>query len=559
MVMSDFITNATDETRVRKCLTTTSTDTLGYDAQHESHDELALSRKRTILTEKQHGRKASKIQEHGSASRITSAEKLSGSREKIADDMSANVIPVREGNTVKMHKLDMPEWDKEKSAWGFLQSLNPKYDSMYLDRQGCAKTGRTGYLFGRCKDADIRFESQEISKRHCVIYMETGNSSHGKGICIYLKDMSSNGTFVNGSPVGADRRVMLKAGDRIQLYHRDGLAEDDSKLMFYRILFPPVFEVGSFDDSYVADKKLGEGYFATVFHAQERNTGKCVAVKRISKSRFNSGRKLLHSILQEISILMSLEPHPCVIQIEKVFHEPKHIYMVLELVEGGELFDYVTERQMLTEPETRFVTWQLLSAIKFLHDRSIAHRDLKPENVLLVDKETLHIKITDFGLAKLERQGQRFFSQCGTPNYVAPEVLNPNSIRAYGKECDMWSLGVMFYICLCGYPPFNEENPSISLRDQIKNGIYDFPVEPWEDISPYAIDLVERLLKVNPKERATVKYAKSHPWMVAEREKLREMAEAVSPTLYDTLEVASEDPLVMTQTQSCSFTTCIGF
>ncbi|KAI9252900.1 kinase-like domain-containing protein [Phascolomyces articulosus] len=411
---------------------------------------------------------------------------------------------------------DPAQFDQHKKAWGYLQALVPDYPSGYLERQSYDSAKRTGYLIGRAQGSDFRCEKKEISKQHCLIYMENGSNGVEKGISVYLEDLSSNGTYVNGQVIGSGKRVLLRSADSIQLVRRSKYDDDHVTNQFYRIILPPQFEVGTFYEEYDIGEVLGRGNFAKVYKATQKGTTQAVAVKMISKSRFDRRPKMLPSVIQEIGILMSLEAHPCVIQICKVYNEPKYLYLLLEYVEGGELFDYVVRRKKLSEPETRFVFLQLFCAIELLHSKGIAHRDLKPENILLVNKDRLHIKITDFGLAKMQNGQSPFLSQCGTPNYVAPEILDPSSVRAYGKECDLWSLGVMLYICLCGFPPFNEEVGPPPMKEQIKRGLYEFPDAYWSSISDEAKDLVKCLLTVDPAKRITVKEALNHAWMKKE-------------------------------------------
>lgn len=185
----------------------------------------------------------------------------------------------------------------------------------------------------------------------------------------------------------------------------------------------------------------------------------------------------------------------------------------MELAEGGELFDRVVKRGRLTEPEARSVFLQLLGAIKYLHDRNITHRDLKPENIMMCDPQGWKIKVTDFGLAKLVGENRFLSTLCGTPNYVAPEVLHPVAKeRAYGKAVDMWSLGVILYIMLCGFPPFSEELAPPSMKEQILGAYFDFPSPAWDSVSSAGIDLVEWCLTKEPHRRITVDQALDHHW-----------------------------------------------
>ncbi|KAI8137298.1 kinase-like domain-containing protein [Fennellomyces sp. T-0311] len=411
---------------------------------------------------------------------------------------------------------DPAQFEEHDKAWGYLQALNATLPSGYLEKVSYNSSGRTGYMIGRGYSSDFRCDSREISKQHCLIYMESGDDGVAKGISVYLEDLSSNGTYVNGRPVGKNERKLLHNGDFIQLVRKTKYADDDIRGQYYRIILPPQYEVGVFYDDHHLGRLLGRGNFANVYKARNKKTKEIVAVKVISKSKFIRRPKMLPSIIQEVAILMSLENHPCVIKIGKVYNEPKYVYFILEYVPDGELFDYVVARKYLSENETRFVFCQLFSAIDFLHSKGIAHRDLKPENVLLVDKQKLHVKVTDFGLAKLQQGTSPFLSQCGTPNYVAPEILSPNGLRAYGKECDLWSLGVMLYICLCGFPPFNEELAPPPMKEQIKRGIYDFPEPYWNKVSSEAKDLIKQLLTVDPDKRIKIKEVMQHPWMLME-------------------------------------------
>lgn len=185
----------------------------------------------------------------------------------------------------------------------------------------------------------------------------------------------------------------------------------------------------------------------------------------------------------------------------------------MELLTGGELFDSIVTKGSYTEAEAAEVIRDVCSAIAYLHDEGIVHRDLKPENLIYLDpSEGSPIKITDFGLAKYrsgKSKAAKMTTACGTPGYVAPEVLKN---QPYGQEVDMWSVGVILYILLCGFPPFYHENTS-QLYKQIKRGAYQFPDPYWNGVSDSAKDLIKLLLTVNPKLRYTAKQVLQHPWI----------------------------------------------
>ncbi|XP_021098073.1 calcium/calmodulin-dependent protein kinase type 1G isoform X2 [Heterocephalus glaber] len=201
--------------------------------------------------------------------------------------------------------------------------------------------------------------------------------------------------------------------------------------------------------------------------------------------------------------------HENIVTLEDIYESSTHYYLVMQLVSGGELFDRILERGVYTERDASLVIRQVLSAVKYLHENGIVHRDLKPENLLyLTPEENSKIMITDFGLSKMEHSGV-MSTACGTPGYVAPEVL---AQKPYSKAVDCWSIGVITYILLCGYPPFYEETES-KLFEKIKEGYYEFESPFWDDISESAKDFICHLLEKDPSERYTCEKALRHPWI----------------------------------------------
>ena len=193
------------------------------------------------------------------------------------------------------------------------------------------------------------------------------------------------------------------------------------------------------------------------------------------------------------------------------------LYIILELASGGELFDKILDKVKFNEKEAKFCFYQMVSAVEYLHRMNIAHRDLKPENILLTndDSDPL-IKISDMGLSKLVDQTTFLQTFCGTPQYLAPEVLisRVRGDGSYGFEVDMWSLGVILYILLSGCPPFNpDRSDGKTLIRQVCDGDYSFPQSRWADISPAAIDMVRKLMTVERKNRLTAKQALQHLWL----------------------------------------------
>ena len=194
----------------------------------------------------------------------------------------------------------------------------------------------------------------------------------------------------------------------------------------------------------------------------------------------------------------------------------KCLLIVMECMAGGELFSRLLEKHNFNEQEAAVVMKEICSAVKHLHDMNIAHRDLKPENVLYSHKDVslATLKVSDFGFAK-ECLGTdpMFQSPCFTPYYVAPEILGPDK---YNKSCDIWSLGVIMYILLCGYPPFySEQGKTISpgMEKRIRCGAYEFPKKDWEDVSEDAKTLIQAMLKTNPEERLGIDEVIQHKWI----------------------------------------------
>ena len=203
--------------------------------------------------------------------------------------------------------------------------------------------------------------------------------------------------------------------------------------------------------------------------------------------------------------------HPNIIKLYEVYECDRLICLVTELMEGGELFDQIVEKKYFKEEEARQIIRTLLDALEYCHSLGILHRDIKPENLLIKSNElgTCSVKIADFGLARTLHEGQQAETVCGTPGYVAPEVLKQ---KPYGKECDYWSIGVVAYIMLSGVPPFYSED-TFKLFDQIIKCEYDFNDKYWSHVSREAKDFISKILVKDPKKRMNPEQMLAHPWM----------------------------------------------
>jgi calcium/calmodulin-dependent protein kinase I len=231
------------------------------------------------------------------------------------------------------------------------------------------------------------------------------------------------------------------------------------------------------------------------------------AVKVINKK--DLGKDYEKNLKMEVDILKKVN-HSNIIALKELFDTPDKLFLVMELVTGGELFDKIVEKGSYTEAEATTLVRKIVSAVEYLHNMGIVHRDLKPENLLLKRADNdLEIAIADFGLSKIVGQQMMMQTACGTPSYVAPEVLNASG---YGKEVDMWSIGVITYILLCGFPPFYGDTVP-EIFEQIMEANFDYPEEYWNTVSKEAKDFINKLLVVDSDKRMSAGDALKHPWL----------------------------------------------
>ncbi|CAG8529423.1 461_t:CDS:2 [Scutellospora calospora] len=275
---------------------------------------------------------------------------------------------------------------------------------------------------------------------------------------------------------------------------------------------------GRFHNDYRIKGVLGTGHFgevklATLANAVVGNESKFqeYAVKIIDK---NTVAKKPNAKLHDEIIIMHKIEHPSLVRIRNLYNEDDKLYLVMDYIKDGEFFEFISKKKKLSEYEARIIFKQLFEAMKYLHDHRIVHRDLKPENILMSNKANLEVKITDFGLSKLLGPEYSLMkTMCGTPLYIAPEVLDRSPRRSYGKAVDMWSLGVILYVCLCGYPPFAKDFGPPAFEEQVRLGLYRFYPPVWSHISNEAKDLIRGLLNVNVRDRLTASQALEHPFM----------------------------------------------
>eukprot|EP01096_Ripella_sp_DP13-Kostka_P000601 TRINITY_DN1064_c4_g1_i1.p1 TRINITY_DN1064_c4_g1~~TRINITY_DN1064_c4_g1_i1.p1 ORF type:complete len:571 (+),score=159.28 TRINITY_DN1064_c4_g1_i1:105-1817(+) len=256
---------------------------------------------------------------------------------------------------------------------------------------------------------------------------------------------------------------------------------------------------------YVLERTLGVGSFGKVKLARHAVTGHKVAVKILNRKMITN-MSMEAKISREIQVL-KLFRHPHIIRLYEVIETATDIFMVMEYVSGGELFDYIVVNGKLSEDEARRMFQQIIAGVEYCHENKVVHRDLKPENVLLKGN---NVKIADFGLSNLMRDGDLLKTSCGSPNYAAPEVISGQLYA--GSEVDVWSCGVILYALLCAHLPFDDEHIPNLFR-KIKGGLYTIPAE----LSASVKQLIQQMLEVDPLKRITVAEIRQHPWF---REKL---------------------------------------
>ncbi|XP_065666666.1 serine/threonine-protein kinase DCLK2 [Hydra vulgaris] len=254
-------------------------------------------------------------------------------------------------------------------------------------------------------------------------------------------------------------------------------------------------------------KQLGDGNFAVVKEAIDKKTNIKYAIKIIDVLKLKDRHEMLDN---EITIQRT-SSHPNIVTLFSDFRSPTTIFLIMELVTGGDLFDLISENVCFEEHEAALFTRDLCSGLSYLHRRDIVHRDIKPENLMVMVSPTGKqiLKIADFGLAmKVEHP---IYTICGTPTYVAPEIL---SEKGYGLQVDIWAAGVIIYIMLCGFPPFRSESKKqTELFDLIEKGEFEFPTPYWSDVSEISKDLISKVLVVDVKNRYSALEILSHTWV----------------------------------------------
>ncbi|TPX31410.1 hypothetical protein SmJEL517_g05228 [Synchytrium microbalum] len=378
------------------------------------------------------------------------------------------------------------------------------------------------YAFGRGKACQIVLDdNQMISKRQFVIALVEDTPC--------LMDVSQNGTLVNGHNI-ARHRIILTHAAEIEI------APEAYFFVFYLPNQPiPLTLPPNSHYMILNTKTLGRGSFADVKMAIDLRSGERVAVKifdqTITKGVNTKSAMSMLDVRNEVDLLKRIR-HPNVVAIKDVIHTTSHVYLFMERITGGELFDHIVSGTgVLEEAEAKFVFFQIARAVHYLHQQGITHRDLKPENLLLETKQPFsRMILTDFGLAKFRPPLQRMQTTCGTFSYMSPEMLTENSPgvpnTGYSSKVDCWSLGCLLFAMLYGELPFGQDtngHGTDQLFSRIRKGNFEFPNTRVHRVTSQAKNLIECLLKVDPQERYSMEQALEHPWITCQGDILKQL------------------------------------
>ncbi|KAJ8248747.1 hypothetical protein GJAV_G00227300 [Gymnothorax javanicus] len=340
------------------------------------------------------------------------------------------------------------------------------------------------------------------------------------------RSLSNNNPTVN-APCTRARPVLRTTSDRRPEERKEACIATQVRLLIrietwgntlMRTAAMAVFKQLEVEDFYEIGEELGSGQFAIVKRCREKSSGLEFAAKFIKKRQSRASRRGVRreEIEREVDILQQIQ-HANIVTLHDVFENRSDVVLVLELVSGGELFHFLAQKESLSEEEATQFIKQILEGVHYLHSRKIAHFDLKPENIMLLDKSfpLPRIKLIDFGLAHKIEEGAEFKNIFGTPEFVAPEIVNYEPL---GLEADMWSIGVITYILLSGASPFLGESKQETLAN-ISAMNYQFDEEFFKHTSDLAKSFIRQLLEKDTRKRLTIQDALNHPWIKSNEHK----------------------------------------
>ncbi|KAH8919475.1 Pkinase-domain-containing protein [Atractiella rhizophila] len=386
-------------------------------------------------------------------------------------------------------------------CWGVMVPTSP---SLCINRIPFAMPPGTSITIGRARRNNVCLDAKTISNHHCEIWRDHNLRD------IWLKDTSTNGTYVRGKKVGKGILTVLKHGDIIKLgSHSDtGIGfywQDPSK----QLPQDPLSFCGGIWRKYDFVEALGMGAFAKVSRVIERGTSTARAVKHIQKSRLRSEAN--KGMFEKEMMIQNEINHPNVVRLIECFEDENDLCLVLEYVDGGDLLNYVSKRGGLSEEDARKIAKMLFPAIAAFHAKKIVHRDLKPDNILITHGASPVVKIADFGLAKMVQEGSELRTTCGTPTWLAPEVI-VKEFGPYTDKCDAWAMGLVIFSCMINALPFEPENSELPLATRLEARVPNWNYLP-QGTSAECQDFLRQLCRQKVQERMSVTEACQHPWI----------------------------------------------
>ncbi|KAF8725174.1 hypothetical protein AX14_008301 [Amanita brunnescens Koide BX004] len=394
----------------------------------------------------------------------------------------------------------------DSHLWGYLQPCSPA-----LTRIDFWKI-HPRYTIGRNTQTNqVVLPGFKVSNNHCLI---SWDGSEDMGSTVMVSDLSSNGTFINGVKIGKSHWRILHEGNEIAFgtsvpQLQNGGLED------YRFVYRHTaagLPTEGLYAHYDISTELGKGSFATVRKAVSRTTGEWYAVKMIQDSKRGKGVRNT-ALAREITIMERLK-HPNICELKEVFFQDNgDINLVLEYVDGGDLLEYILYLNGVPEADAKHITYQMCDALSYIHAQGITHRDLKPENILLTKDKPPRVKVADFGLAKIVDSLTMLRTMCGTPSYLAPEVVKQENQEGYDNAVDSWSVGVIVFSMLTNSNPFIEDENQRDIRTRIIERRVDWGTLTNASVSVDAQNFIRSLLEDNPSRRMSLTNALRHPWL----------------------------------------------
>lgn len=421
-------------------------------------------------------------------------------------------------------------------VWGRLYAKNLKIKSLDLSAPDFSAGRNTTNDLCIGKDHLPDKILSRISNFHFSITRDTLDLSSPT----FIEDKSRNGTFVNGQLIGMNNKMILKDDDIIALSH------PSYKALVYKDLTPSEAKglPKEIRNTYFVGRKLGSGACGVVHLVYETKTCKPYAMKHVVKNLLGecSRPKITNDpqrVMNEVNIMKGLE-HPCVIKMHDIVNKADSVFMVLEFMKGGDLLNRIIQNKYLPEQNAKLFFLQMCHAVKYLHAKDITHRDLKPDNILLLnnDEETL-LKVSDFGMSKFVQKDSVLRTLCGTPLYVAPEVLLTGGRGSYTPKVDIWSLGVVLYTMLSGTLPFSDEYGT-QATEQIKRGRFTFRHRSWKTVSPQAKKLIYDILTIDPNSRPSIDDILNSSWL-RDQEVIRKAEKLMNVRLTGTKKASTSD------------------